>query len=549
MNSAVVLISSHNPGNRGFGTGFVIGEQAGETLLVTCAHVIDEIGGPGQVLADEQEAALVACGGTGNGDIDLAVLRVPTLRQGPVLELQSSARSADPISVDGFQRYGNRLLLRKLHGVLDQEVELAFWGRAERIRAWDLQITGEYGLEPGYSGAPVTGSRGNVIGVVAYRAGQATGLAISVDALGVLWPQMPRGLFDMAPGPITHLVTNREYLGFTQDSGDHRPLGWGPSVPHFADDQADRPVTRISWDDAVAYCDWQGSALPPTGASSMTAPSGIGEWRDGGTEDDKDVRDPATSDLLRTVRRDTRSYDIGFRCVPARHVPQPRWVVLDGGRFQFGVDARRFGGLADRFHLPPALRQQILDRQARTCELPGFKISAACVTNEEYYAFTQTGRAWPCHWAATWLRRWDRPFPPRLASLPVVNVTARDARLYCIWSQVRLPSWLEWERAASSAAVWAYPWGERYDPALCNGLEGRRGSLAAVDEYRGGDNPEGVRQLCGNVAEWVTGTNGNLETRGGSYRVPCELWGLAYVFNPACDDHRAPDVGFRVVTD
>ena len=549
MTTAVVLISSQNPGNRCFGTGFAVGEQAGEMVLITCAHVIEEIGGPGQILADEQKATLIACGGTSNGDIDLAVLRVPGVRARPVLRLQSSARLNDPFSIDGFQRYGKHLLLRKLHGVLNQEVELAFWGKAVRVRAWDLQITGEYGLEPGYSGAPVTDSQGDVIGVVSYRAGQAAGLAISIEALGALWPEMPRGLLDDTPSLVTHLVTNREYLGFTQDSGGHRPLGWSPSVPHFADDQADLPVTRVSWDDAAAYCDWRGGALPASEAPSAAAPAGIGEWRDSGTEDAKDVRDPASSSLLRTVHHDTRSHDIGFRCVPARPAAHPRWVILDGDRFELGIDAKRFGELADRYHVAPALRQQILGRQARTCELPGFKISATCVTNEEYFAFTQTGRAWPSHWAAEWLPQSGRPFPARLASRPVVNVTYREARLYCIWSQVRLPSWLEWERAASGAARWPYPWGERYGPARCNGSDGRRGSLAAVDEYPGGDSLEGVRQLCGNVAEWVIGPSGGLETRGGSYRMPGELWGLASAFLPARDDHPAPDVGFRVVTD
>src|SRR5712664_564930 len=130
MTAAVVLISSQNPGNRCFGTGFAVGEQAGEMLLITCAHVIEEIGGPGRILADGQEATLVASGGTDSGDIDLAVLRTPREPGTPVLRLYSSARTGDPFSIDGFQRYGNRLLLRKLHGVLDQQVELAFWGRA-----------------------------------------------------------------------------------------------------------------------------------------------------------------------------------------------------------------------------------------------------------------------------------------------------------------------------------------------------------------------------------------------------------------------------------
>jgi hypothetical protein len=70
-----------------------------------------------------------------------------------------------------------------------------------------------------------------------------------------------------------------------------------------------------------------------------------------------------------------------------------------------------------------------------------------------------------------------------------------------------------------------------------------------VDEYPLGDSPEGVRQLCGNVAEWVVGPEGQFELRGGSYLRPCELWGLAYAFGEAEFGFLAPDVGFRVVID
>jgi formylglycine-generating enzyme required for sulfatase activity len=79
-------------------------------------------------------------------------------------------------------------------------------------------------------------------------------------------------------------------------------------------------------------------------------------------------------------------------------------------------------------------------------------------------------------------------------------------------------------------------------------LESGRGSLAGVDEFPLGDSPEGVRQLCGNVWEWVTGSAGRFEIRGGSYQTACELWGLAYAFRQTDPKFSASDVGFRVVT-
>jgi len=225
-------------------------------------------------------------------------------------------------------------------------------------------------------------------------------------------------------------------------------------------------------------------------------------------------------------------------------------VFISGGRYQLGTDVERFGHLAEMHSLPVAQRRPILMRQVGFYNVPSFQMSAICVTNEEYFKFTKAhGKKWPAHWDVKCLDRFQRPFPPRFASQPIVNVTAEDAQAYCIWSRTRLPSWSEWERAASGQARQPYPWGVEYSAARCNSVESGCGSLAAVDDYSLGDSPEGARQLCGNVAEWVVGPEGQFELRGGSYRLPCELWGLAYAFRQPELGYHAPDVGFRDVRD
>src|SRR4029077_14432210 len=128
-------------------------------------------------------------------------------------------------------------------------------------------------------------------------------------------------------------------------------------------------------------------------------------------------------------------------------------------------------------------------------------------------------------------------------------VTAEDAQAYCIWSRARLPNWFEWELAAAGDEQRPYPWGTEYSPSRCNSADSGRGSPVAVNEYPLGYTPDGVRQLCGNVAEWVRGPDGRLELRGGSYRMPCKLWGLSYAFRAEEPGFSAVDVGFRVVTD
>jgi formylglycine-generating enzyme required for sulfatase activity len=403
----------------------------------------------------------------------------------------------------------------------------------------------------GQGGAPELAAR------LAGEFGSSKGAAGASPPVVAQQPETPRSEPVSPPGPV-RLVTNLEYLEFVKDSGYRRPRHWSQSNPHFPGGEGDAPVTWVSWDDAVAYCDWQGGRLP--GASS-DAPAGdaatstadaleIGEWRDAGTERAKQVRDPHTSRLVAIADRESQLRNVGLRCDPVQPPLRPERVLVDGGPCQLGTDVARFSQLADIHRLPLAQRLPVLRRPVGKHNVHGFAISATCVTNNQFYEFTQaTGSPWPDHWHARWLGRSGFPFPARLASQPVVNVSAEIAQTYCIWSRARLPSWLDWEYVASGATGQPYPWGADYDAARCNSVESGRGSLAAVDEYPLGDNPEGVRQLCGNVAEWVVGPDGQFEVRGGSYRLPCELWGLAYVFRqPECG-FQSPDAGFRVVLD
>jgi len=348
-----------------------------------------------------------------------------------------------------------------------------------------------------------------------------------------------------------YFVTNLEYLDFVQSSRLSRPRHWSPSKPHFPEGEGDAPVTWVSWDDAAAYCDWKGGRLP--GRDDNEPPTGgipeIGEWRESGDERQKQVCNPYTSRLVEVLDRETARQNVGFRCIPVRCIHPAKSVLINGGRYQLGTDVKAFQPLAQNHSLPASQRRPILMRQVGFYSVPSFGMSATCVTNEEYFKFTKAhGARWPLHWQAKWLPRSSRAFPARLASQPVVNVTAEDAQAYCIWSRTRLPSWLEWERAASGQTRQPYPWGIKYDAARCNSVESGCGSLAAVDECPLGDSPEGVRQLCGNAAEWVMGPEGQFELRGGSFRMPCELWGLVYAFRQPELGYHAPDVGFRVVS-
>lgn len=316
----------------------------------------------------------------------------------------------------------------------------------------------------------------------------------------------------------------------------------------------DERVVGVSWDEALAFCDWSGKQLllspssdGPCGDSDRPAPSMVLEWRDGGNEVHKHVVDSVTLTVTGAIRRDARPAEVGFRSVAIGRPPEREWIRVGGSGCRLGTDAPVFSRLADEFRLPGNLSGPVMHRTKRPLEVPDVEIASTCVTNEEYFAFTRTGQPWPPHWNAAWMQSQGVPFPARLRHRPVINVALRQAKAYCGWAGVRLPTWAEWQCAVTGGGARSYPWGDDYDPRLCNSQESGRGSLARVDEYGQGDTSGGLHQLSGNVFEWTIGPNGLGELVGGSYRAPCELWGLGCMFWQPPPRYLALDAGFRVV--
>jgi len=165
------------------------------------------------------------------------------------------------------------------------------------------------------------------------------------------------------------------------------------------------------------------------------------------------------------------------------------------------------------------------------------------------------------------------------ADSPVVNVTFDEAQAFARWAKKRLPTAIEWEKAARGAKGLTYPWGDTLDYNLANIPRDRDSAklaaLAPAVSYSSGASPYGIFNMIGNAAEWIeapaapptgdeftkyqsifTGLKPPLsptepfyQIRGGSYRFALdsteEAPRLLWDSTPVPARARKPDIGFR----
>lgn len=193
---SIVLITSQDLDNRNFGTGFVVHRHEQETVIVTCAHVINKVGGCEQVSIYGHTAKQIASGEAHN--IDVAIVSVPGLSDRSPLSLCITGTTGDAFTTAGFQFFDQGFLLRPLEGTLGAEVGLEFRDQNIRIPAWDLHINeGNFDLQHGYSGSPVINPESAcVLGVASHKLRDKKGLAISVKAIQHIWQDAPSGVFE-----------------------------------------------------------------------------------------------------------------------------------------------------------------------------------------------------------------------------------------------------------------------------------------------------------------------------------------------------------------
>jgi formylglycine-generating enzyme required for sulfatase activity len=228
-------------------------------------------------------------------------------------------------------------------------------------------------------------------------------------------------------------------------------------------------------------------------------------------------------------------------------------VFVPGARTQVGLEASELE------------RMVVFDAEARAyagalsaetprfeVDVPGFWLQATEVTNEQYAVFVKrTGARPPETWGAAriavgrarhlgletqrraqaeqegrpppepvpfdarafWIAHWNDPdlpapvfeIPPGDGPLPVVFVSWYEARNYARWAGLRLPSEIEFQRAARGDTTRLYPWGNEWEDGrfAATSLRESRTGASPVASFPLGTSRQGAFDLAGNVWEWT----------------------------------------------
>lgn len=222
---------------------------------------------------------------------------------------------------------------------------------------------------------------------------------------------------------------------------------------------------------------------------------------------------------------------------PAPVLPREDFVAIPGGEFFAGCNEK-------------------VDQACMAEEKPGgprsveaFSIDRTEVTAADYQACVAAGAC----------RETDRGDGcnvgrPGRERHPANCLDWAQARAYCAWRGVRLPTEWEWERAARGPDGRIHPWGD--EPADCRRAVidagsgpscGQGDTTAPVGSKPEGATTEGVLDLIGNVWEWTDSTREGTTSkvvRGGAYYVDPRQARASFGL-PFKPSGRAPFAGFR----
>ncbi|MDE5086288.1 MAG: SUMF1/EgtB/PvdO family nonheme iron enzyme [Trichodesmium sp. St16_bin2-tuft] len=202
LEDSIVLIRSAKRANV-IGTGFIFYKQENYTYLLTCAHVVEDVGGEENIRVNNIPAEVIKIGDVQG--FDLAVLKVNKTFSAPSLNLMilyGEEEKKLKVKIPGYYFFSQNHALRhetiKGEMVVEVDGERAFQlieNIPEYVAVEKLQME-KGSLRSGYSGSPVIDiNTGLVLGLVTHKVdvdGEGRfGRAISIEALEKIWTEIP----------------------------------------------------------------------------------------------------------------------------------------------------------------------------------------------------------------------------------------------------------------------------------------------------------------------------------------------------------------------
>ncbi|MDQ3761279.1 MAG: ergothioneine biosynthesis protein EgtB [Actinomycetota bacterium] len=202
---------------------------------------------------------------------------------------------------------------------------------------------------------------------------------------------------------------------------------------------------------------------------------------------------------------------------PERSTDLPAEVLIPAGEFTMGTSTE-----------PWALDNE---RPAHRACTGAYWLDTIPVTNRDYQRFLADGgyddqRWWseqgwmhrceaglvaPLFWHRdneSWWRTRFGVTEPVPADEPVMHVSFFEAQAYAAWVGKRLPTEVEWEKAArldpATGRSRRFPWGDEDPTPVHANLGQRHLQPAPAGSYPAGASPLGVHQLIGDVWEWTS---------------------------------------------
>ena len=204
------------------------------------------------------------------------------------------------------------------------------------------------------------------------------------------------------------------------------------------------------------------------------------------------------------------------------------------------------------------------ERPAKIVSVEGFYLASHEVSNESYAAFLSSRIQSQQDVTEGWIDlesrkcrigKDDQRYVSDAPTLPVVMVSLSGARAYCQWltdqSGVvhRLPTEIEWEKAARGPELFVYSYGNIYHQSAANQESGKLKPVGSYDP-----SSWGLYDMTGNVFEWMDNvadpakqdTTLNHSLRGGSFMLDGMYLRNSFRMRQS-PTVMTDDIGFRVL--